>query len=57
MPEFEGEPPRASGIVADIRRLFSGEGLGALYREGAQGGVSLTPLPCSQVPLEAFGQA
>lgn len=57
MPVLEGEPLGASGIVTDIRRLFSGEGLRDLYSEGAQGEVSLTPLPYSQVPLEAFGQA
>lgn len=57
MPVLEGEPLGASGIITDIRRLFSGEGLRDLYSEGAQGEVSLTPLPYSQVPLEAFGQA
>lgn len=35
----------------------SGEGLGDLYREGPQGEGTLTPLPCSQVSLEALGQA
>lgn len=35
----------------------SGEGLRDLYRKGPQGEGTLTPLPCSQVPLEALGQA